>query len=223
MAMFGTLSPEERNLLLAALLRYHGGRIDRAARSSEDHLQDILVKLLASADQLDFAVPEMAAYDLGVLDERIAETERKLARATSEKKREKHRHALRTFQAERDRAVAGPWIRRVLWNMAADEYKVENNRARIIREHAAELLGLYRAGTAESAESVYLRKWQDEDIRARIKRLPEKLAIVAALRYDGWSYDEIAHVLGGISVTTVYKRAERIRSPRIRQALGLPC
>ena len=71
-----------------------------------------------------------------------------------------------------------------------------------------------------SAEWVVLRKLEDEDIRRRILRLPPKLAQVASMRYAGWSYSEIADVLG-ISDDAVWKRAERIRSPKLRAALGL--
>jgi DNA-directed RNA polymerase specialized sigma24 family protein len=116
--------------------------------------------------------------------------------------------------------LAGPWVRTVLYRMALDRYSVESNRARIVREHAAELADRYKSGVGPSAEWVVIRKLEDEDIRRRILRLPPKLAHVASMRYAGYGYSEIAGILG-ISDDAVWQRAHRIRSPKIRAVLGL--
>lgn len=115
---------------------------------------------------------------------------------------------------------AGPWITTVLYNQARDRHKIENGRERILREHAPELAALFHSGIGESAESIVLRKLAEEDIKRRILRLPPKLAQVAALMYADYSGVEIARLLG-ITEAAVWKRAERIRSPKIRRALDL--
>jgi RNA polymerase sigma factor (sigma-70 family) len=188
-------------------------------------MQDLLLKLLGSSP--DFLVPELAGYEIGQIDARIEslredlERIREMPRSKRPKVKTGKIYAeLGKLHQERDRITAGPWVRTVLWRMAIDRYRTENNRARIIKEHAPELVSLYRSGVGPSAEWVVMRKFDDEDIRRRILRLPPKLAQVASMRYAGWSYSEIADVLG-ISADAVWKRAERIRSPAIRAVLGL--
>ena len=104
--------------------------------------------------------------------------------------------------------------------MARNRDRDERNRRRIIKQRGPELEHRYSSGVGPSAEWVVIRKLEDEDIRARILRLPPKLAQVATLLYDGWSYREISAVLG-IGEATARKRAERIRSPEPRVVLGL--
>ena len=111
-------------------------------------------------------------------------------------------------------------VRTVLFNMAKNRYRDESNRARIIKKHATELADRYKSGTGPSAEWVVMRKLEDEDIRRRILRLPPKLAQVAMMLYADYEYYEIAGILG-INEPAVRQRAHRIRSPKIRAALGL--
>jgi RNA polymerase sigma factor (sigma-70 family) len=115
---------------------------------------------------------------------------------------------------------ATAWLTAVLFNMTRDRYRAENRHERIVREHAPELADIYHSGVGESAESIVMRKLAEEDMRERILRLPPKLAQVAALRYAGYSFGEIAQLLG-ISESASWKRAQSIRSARIRRALGL--
>jgi RNA polymerase sigma factor (sigma-70 family) len=212
-------SPAERNALLASLINHHGDLVARQSRGDEDDMQDLLIKLLESSP--DFLVPELAEYEIGQIDTKIEDVKGKLARSSETSKRNKELLArLGKLYQERDQVTAGPWIRTVLYRMAIDRYKIENNRARIIREHAPELAARYKSGTGLSAEDVVMDKLEDEDIRNHILRLPPKLAQVASMRYAGYSYSEIAGILG-ISADAVWKRAERIRSSKLRAVLGL--
>jgi RNA polymerase sigma factor (sigma-70 family) len=212
-------SVPERNRLLATLISHHGDIIARQSRGNEDDLQDLLLKLLSSSP--DLLAPDLAAYEIGQLDAKIDDVREKLSRARDGS--ERHTELLTDLgklHHERDHVTAGPWVRTVLYRMAIDRYRTERNRRRIIKHRGPELEHLYSSGVGPSAEWVVLRKLEDEDIRARILRLPPKLAQVATLLYDGWSYREISAVLG-IGEATARKRAERIRSPKLRVVLGL--
>lgn len=209
----------ERNALLAAFIASHGDLVVRRSKRDEDDMQAILLKLLTSSP--DFKTPELAAYEIGQIDARIEAVKEKLARSSEASKR----HGMLLEQLgkltlERDSITAGPWVRTVLGNMAKDRWKTEANRARILEAHSAELQDKYGVGTGPSAEAVYIRMWEDADVRSRIKRLPPKLAVVAGLLYDDWSYREIAQILG-ITEPAVRKRAQSIRSHKIRAVLGL--
>jgi RNA polymerase sigma factor (sigma-70 family) len=212
-------TPAERNALLASLIRYHSDLVVRQSRGDEDDMQDLLLKLLSSSP--DLLAPDLAAYEIGQIDSRIEAVKEKLARSSQGSKR--HNELLTQLgklHQERDHITAGPWVRTVLYRMEIDRFRTENNRARIIREHAPELADKYKSGVGPSAESIVMRKLEDEDIRRRILRLPKKLAQVASMRYAGYEYSEIAGILG-ISDAAVWQRAHRIRSSRIRAVLGL--
>lgn len=114
----------------------------------------------------------------------------------------------------------GHWLKTVLYNRRRDHVRAENRHRRIERKHAPELSARYGSGTAESAEKVVLRLLDEEDIRRRMLRLPPKLAVVAMLLYDDYNCAEIGQVLG-IPAATARKRAQSIRSPKIRAALCL--
>lgn len=212
-------SPAERNSLLAALLEHHAPLLARQARGDEDDFMDLIVKLLESSP--DFLLPEFAAYEIGQVDARIDAVKEELARPSkrSQKATDELYAKLGRLYDERDHLTAGPWVRTVLYRKAIDRKKTEANRARIIRERAAELTDRYSSGVGPSAETVVMRKLEDEDIRRRILRLPPKLAQVASLLYDGYAYREVAGILG-IQEPAVRKRAERIRSPKLRAVLG---
>jgi DNA-binding CsgD family transcriptional regulator len=211
-------SAPERNRLLASLISHHGGLVARQA-TNEDDMQDLLVKLLTASP--DFLVPELAGYEIGQLDARIDAVEEKLSRARDGSKRHTQLLAqLGKLHQERDQITGGPWVRTVLFNMAKNRYRDEARRAEIIRERGPELAARYSSGIGPSAEWVVLRKLEDEDIRRRILGLPPKLAQVALMRYAGYSCSEIAGILG-ISADAVWKRAERIRSSKVRAVLGL--
>jgi DNA-directed RNA polymerase specialized sigma24 family protein len=213
-------TPAERNKLLASLISNHGNLVARQSKGDEDDMQDLLLKLLTSSP--DLLVPELAGYEIGQIDAKIEAVKEDLARKSrrSQKATDELYAKLGRLYEERDRITAGPWVRTVLYRMAIDRYRVENNRDWIIREHAAELADRYKSGTGPSAESVVMRKLEDEDIRRRVLRLPPKLAEVATLLYDDYTGVEIADVLG-ITEAAVWKRAQRIRSPKLRAVLGL--
>jgi DNA-directed RNA polymerase specialized sigma24 family protein len=115
---------------------------------------------------------------------------------------------------------ADRWLRTVLYNRKRDRIRAEDRHRRIEREHATELAGRYKGGTTESAERVYLRLVDEQDIRRRILKLPPKLATVAMLMYEGYSAAETGRLLD-IPAATVRKRAQSVRSPKIRRALCL--
>lgn len=214
-------TPAERNTLLASLIANHGDLVARQSKGDEDDMQDLLLKLLGSSP--DLLVPELAGYEIGQIDAKIEAVKEELARPSkrSAKKTQELHAKLGRLYAERDQITAGPWVRTVLFNMAKDRFKVGTNRARIIREHAPELADKYGGGhTSKSPERIVIEKLEDADIRRRILRLPPKLAQVASMRYAGYSYSEIADILG-VSADAVWKRAERIRSPKLRAVLGL--
>ena len=212
-------SAPERNRLLATLISHHGDIIVRQSRGNEDDLQDLLLKLLSSSP--DLLAPDLAAYEIGQLDAKIDDVREKLSRAWDGSERHTNLLAkLGKLHQERDHITAGPWVRRVLINMARNRDRDERNRRRIIKQRGPELEHRYSSGVGPSAEWVVLRKLEDEDIRHRILRLPPKLAQVATLLYDGWTYREISTVLG-IAEPAVRKRANRIRSPKLRAVLGL--
>jgi hypothetical protein len=137
-------------------------------------MQALILKLLESSP--DLLVPELAAYEIGQIDARIEAVREKIGRAKSEARKTELYARLGKLHTERDQVTAGPWVRTVLYRMAIDRYRTEANRARIIRKHAAELADKYKSGTGPSAEAVVMRKLEDEDVRARILRLPPKLA-----------------------------------------------
>jgi DNA-directed RNA polymerase specialized sigma24 family protein len=114
---------------------------------------------------------------------------------------------------------ADRWLRTVLRNRKRDRIRAENRHRRIEREHARVLAGRYSAAT-ESAERVYMRLVDEQDTRRRILKLPPKLATVAMLMYEGYSAAETGRLLD-IPAATVRKRAQSVRSPKIRRALCL--
>jgi hypothetical protein len=213
-------TPQERNALLASLWQHHSGLVARQSRGDEDDMQDLLLKLLESSP--DFLLPEFTAYEIGQVDAQIEAVREELARPSkrSRRKADELYAKLGRLHVERDHLTAGPWIRTVLYRKALDRYEKEANRARIIRKRAPELVWRYKSGTGPSAEWVVLRKLEEEDIRRRIARLPPKLAQVAALLYDGYTYREIAGILG-VKEPAVRKRVQSIRSPKFRAVLGM--
>jgi len=212
-------SAPERNRLFSALAYYHTDLVARQARGDEDDLQDLLLKLLSNSP--DLLAPDLAGYEIGQLDAQIDEVREKLDQSPEGTKRHtKWLTELGKLHHERDQITGGRWVRTVLFNMAKNRHRDERRRREIIRQHRRELAYNYKSGIGPSAEWIVMRKLEDEDIRARLLRLPPKLAQVAMLLYDGWTYREISAVLG-IAEPTVRQRAHRIKSPRIRAAIGL--
>lgn len=117
-----------------------------------------------------------------------------------------------------------PWVRTVVINQQRDAYRAQNRHERIL-SNADRLPGdhwiarLLRMGS--SPEEVVMRKLDELDVVKRIARLPDQLADVALLRYQGDSVAEISATLG-ITPNAVSGRLHKIRSPKVRQHLGLP-
>lgn len=222
---------DERNAFVVSLLALHPEIFNRQVRLSPrdlgsgsgetmnvDDVQDLWEKLLISSP--DFLNPQGALGDVAWLDGEIARVQALSKAARGDRKKLKRKLARLERQRDEARNHGAAWMRTVLFNQARDRIRAENRHERILREHFPELSDLYHAGTAESAEAIVMRILAEEDIRARINRLPRKLGVVAALLYDGWSGVEIARELK-ITEAAVWRRAFEIRSPRIRRALDL--
>jgi RNA polymerase sigma factor (sigma-70 family) len=204
-----------------ALRDLYGDLISKQARTEDDE-QDLLAQLHHAMP--DFLLPEWAARDkraseaealrLFAIYEALPES------ATDE--RDRLVKCITRLKKEADDALnhSKKWITTVLYNLARDRYRADKRHAEIIARNLPELAELYRTGVGPSAESIVMRHFEEQDIRQRILRLPPKLGEVAALLYDEYTQREIARMLG-ITEAAVWKRAERIRSPKIRRALGL--
>lgn len=217
------LGPAERRAFLAGVCAADSSII-RDAATDRDDMSDVLARFLAG---------ELT----GQPDALAALPERLLPHGNGKSARERdwpggHDHdgmqdVLETLLAHQPDYLlpeygqdAGHWLRTVLFNRRRDRIRAENRHRRIEREHRAELAARYKGGTAESAERVYMRLVDEQDIRRKIMRLPKKLALVAMLLYEGFNSAESGRLLG-IPPATVRKRLQSIRSPKVRRALCL--
>lgn len=176
----------------------YGELIRRAARHAfdgfdrEDWLMDLLVRLVA--EQPTSLVP--FAEDAG---------------AYNPKKRGK----------VKEPDDVGKWLRTVLYNAERDAVRGQIRHREIL---AGTILDpnhwTHVENHGESAEATFMRRESEREILARIKRLPQHLSQVAYLKYWGFRHQEIAWLLDA-HIKTVEYRLRQIRSPRIRQALGL--
>lgn len=111
---------------------------------------------------------------------------------------------------------AGKWLRSVILNRKRQQERNYWRRRRILeRGILTHERWLTSVRLHENPETAYIRRETEREILDRLTRLPGHLAEVAVLRYDGWSYREIAGFLG-ITENAAMQRVSKIRSPRLR-------
>ena len=113
---------------------------------------------------------------------------------------------------------ADRWVTTVIRNKRRDAYRAENRHRRILKKAHSQPGHWLSERPGESAEHIVMRRMEHADVLRRIGRLPGPLRDAALLRYDGYSYTEIARALG-ISDVAARARIMKIRSARIRRLL----
>jgi hypothetical protein len=115
------------------------------------------------------------------------------------------------------------WLKTVLRNELTDAYRVERLHHEILDNAAQAENGDWLDGRryTDSPEAIVIRREEEAQVIIRINRLPLKLRDVAMLKLRGYAVTEIAGVLG-ITPNAVSLRLRKIRSSRLRAALGVP-
>jgi RNA polymerase sigma factor (sigma-70 family) len=116
------------------------------------------------------------------------------------------------------RSVEGPapavrvWLFKTATHLIRDRYRVEENRRRLLRENPV------TPGAPEGPERSLERSMEKERARRALERLADRDREMLLMRYEGFSYREIADVIdvAATSVGTLLARAER----RFFEALG---
>jgi RNA polymerase sigma-70 factor (ECF subfamily) len=99
------------------------------------------------------------------------------------------------------------WLYAVASNLAIDQQRVANGRARHLT-----LIRVAREGSADPGpEQSLLREEEIARVRAALAGLPERDRELLLLRHGGWRYRDIARVLGVApsSIGSLLTRAER--------------
>lgn len=107
--------------------------------------------------------------------------------------------------------VAGPlpalrvWLFKTATHLVRDRYRVEENRRRLLQENPV------TPGATEGPERALQRKVDKEEARKALDQLPERDREILLMRYEGFSYKEIADVVNvaASSIGTLLARAER--------------
>jgi len=108
-------------------------------------------------------------------------------------------------------AVEGPppalraWLFKTATHLVRDRYRVEENRRRLLQENPVEPSAL------EGPERALERRADREQARRALEQLPERDREMLLMRYEGFSYKEIAEMVdvAATSVGTLLARAER--------------
>lgn len=108
-------------------------------------------------------------------------------------------------------AIDGPppalraWLFKTATHLIRDRYRVDENRRRLLQENPV------TPSAVEGPERSFERKAERELARTALARLPERDREMLVLRYEGFSYKEIAEVVNvaASSVGTLLARAER--------------
>ncbi len=111
---------------------------------------------------------------------------------------------------QRPDAEVAAWLRRICLNLAANRARAERRgQARLERVGRLELAAA--EGDLASPARLVLRDEEQAEVRQALARLPERQRLCLLLRHSGYSYAEIAAVLGVApgSVGTLLARAER--------------
>ena len=97
------------------------------------------------------------------------------------------------------------WLVKTATHLVRDRYRVDENRRRLLQENPVTPAAL------EGPERSFERKADQERAREALERLPERDREILVLRYEGFSYKEIAEMVNvaATSVGTLLARAER--------------
>ena len=107
--------------------------------------------------------------------------------------------------------VAGPtpalrvWLFKTATHLVRDRYRVEENRRRLLQENPV------TPSAIEGPERALERKVDRAKARKALEQLPERDREMLLMRYEGFSYKEIADVVNvaATSIGTLLARAER--------------
>jgi RNA polymerase sigma factor (sigma-70 family) len=97
------------------------------------------------------------------------------------------------------------WLFKTATHLIRDRYRVDENRRRLLQENPV------MPSAVEGPERSFERKAEQELARKALEQLPERDREMLVLRYEGFSYKEIADVVNvaASSVGTLLARAER--------------
>jgi RNA polymerase sigma factor (sigma-70 family) len=97
------------------------------------------------------------------------------------------------------------WLFKTATHLVRDRYRVEENRKRLLQIHPVS------PGETEGPERAMERKTDREQARKALDQLPERDREMLLMRYEGFSYKEIADMIdvAATSVGTLLARAER--------------
>lgn len=97
------------------------------------------------------------------------------------------------------------WLFKTATHLIRDRYKVEENRRRLLQENPV------TPSPVEGPERSFERKVDQELARRALEHLPQRDREMLVLRYEGFSYKEIADMVdvAATSVGTLLARAER--------------
>ena len=97
------------------------------------------------------------------------------------------------------------WLFKTATHLIRDRYRVDENRRRLLQENPV------MPSAVEGPERSFERKAERALARKALEQLPERDREILVLRYEGFSYKEIADVVNVAagSVGTLLARAER--------------
>ncbi|MDH5589272.1 MAG: sigma-70 family RNA polymerase sigma factor [Gemmatimonadota bacterium] len=96
------------------------------------------------------------------------------------------------------------WLFRTATNVVRDRYRVEGNRRRLLEANPV------RPSPSDGPDERLEREERREDVRRALDRLGDRDQEILLMRYEGFSYREIAEAIGvaATSVGTLLARAE---------------
>ncbi len=112
---------------------------------------------------------------------------------------------LYTHKVEGPPPALRAWLFKTATHLVRDRYRVEENRRRLLQENPV------TPGATEDPERRLERKGDRARARKALDVLPERDREMLLMRYEGFSYKEIADVVNvaATSVGTLLARAER--------------
>jgi DNA-directed RNA polymerase specialized sigma24 family protein len=203
----GDLGPQELETFLGAIVARYGDRIVYSTHSSEH-----APPLPEPFTQRPGKTPNPSYEGVSRMDHLMDVVTKMLAHPPD--------YALPEFAVGEPDPMTDNWVQSVLYNanrQAARDYRLHQH---ILSEAEKDPGSWLAQRPGRSAEAEALAAMEYQECVAAIMRLPRKLRGVAILYFDGHSMTETAAILG-VGRTTVWRRLEEIRSPRIRAMLGL--